>query len=58
MQTIHFHYRGIPFTIKRRKPDKERDEKDLALLWYAMNFPREGMLARFVLRKYAGGSPR
>jgi hypothetical protein len=53
--TLHFHYKGIPFTLTRRKPDRERDEKDLALLWYGMNLPKEGALARYVLRKYAGG---
>jgi hypothetical protein len=30
--TLHFHYRGIPFTLTRRRPDKERDEKDLGPL--------------------------
>lgn len=56
MQTIRFHYRGLPITIKRRKADPERNEKDLALLWYATHLLREGALARYVLRKYAGGA--
>lgn len=55
---IHFHVGKVPFTLHAGKwgEDQERSEKDLALSWYALNLPREGWLARFVLRKWAGGA--
>lgn len=55
--TIHFHVGSVPFTfhVGKGAEDRERAEKDSALIWYALNLPREGWLARFVLRKWAGG---
>jgi len=48
---LHFHVGRIPFTfnVGKRPEDRERTEKDLALVWYALNFPHEGQLARYVL---------
>jgi hypothetical protein len=55
---LHFHVGRVPFTfnIGKRPEDRERTEKDLALVWYALNLPHEGQLARYVLRKWVGGT--
>ncbi len=41
---LHFHVGRIPFTLNigKRPEDRERTEKDLALVWYALHFPHEG----------------
>ncbi len=49
---LHFHVGNVPVTLQIGK-DPEQAEKDQALLWYALRLPREGWLARFVMRKYA-----
>ncbi len=56
--TVHFHVGKTPFTLQAGAPavDQERADKDLALIWYALHFPREGQIARYVLRKWAGGA--
>jgi hypothetical protein len=55
--TIHFHVGHVPFAFHAGKQaeDRERAEKDLALTWYGLNLPCAGWLARYVLRKWAGG---
>ncbi|MGA2615034.1 MAG: hypothetical protein ABSG38_16490 [Spirochaetia bacterium] len=58
---IHFHFLHVPITFSVKKGEnlgRELEEKTSALLWYAMRLPIEGARARYVLRKYAGGSPQ
>ena len=56
---IHFHIGSTACTVNLGKRDlqgaKELDEKTTALVWYGLHFPREGQIARYVLRKWAGG---
>ncbi|MGA2480485.1 MAG: hypothetical protein ABSG63_17175 [Spirochaetia bacterium] len=56
---IHFHLGKVPILLCIGETPiapalKELAEKDEVLLLTGMNYPREGELARYVLRKYAG----
>ena len=57
MPTVHFHIKNIPITARAdgRHTRAESREKDTVLCWYALRFPQEGELARYILRKWAGG---
>ncbi len=59
--TLHFHLGRVPFTLTLSKHEErtegELEEKTSALIWYALHLPREGQLARYVLRRWAGGKP-
>jgi hypothetical protein len=58
--TVHFHVGRTPFIFRlsRREDQSEQEleEKTTALIWYGLHFPSEGQLARYVLRKWAGGA--
>jgi hypothetical protein len=58
MPTVHFHLKNTPITARTqgRHTRNESREKDTVLCWYALRFPEEGRLARYILRKYAGGA--
>ncbi len=58
---IHFHIRRIPIIITIGEAElpapllRELQEKDQVLLLTGLRFPVEGELARYILRKHAGG---
>ena len=57
--TLHFHLGRTPVTISITRgafAERELEEKTAALVDLAMMLPIEGARARFVLRKYAGGT--
>jgi hypothetical protein len=59
--TLHFHLGALPVTFSVRKGEsmeRELAEKTAALVELALRLPIEGAHARYVLRKYARGSPR
>jgi hypothetical protein len=50
--TLHFHVGHVPITLTIGK-DQAQEEIEVALALYGLALPREGRLARDVLRKQA-----
>jgi len=58
--TLHFHIGKIPVLIAVGETPvapvlRELHEKDEVLLLTGLHFPQEGQLARFIMRRWAGG---
>ena len=57
--TIHFHVGKIQVLISVGKApalEVELQEKDEVLLLTGLKFPKEGQLARYIMRRWAGGA--